>query len=148
MSRGYASIGLCNVKNPYNVGGALRAMYVYDGKLCIMSGNRIKAMIKHPADTTRAHMHIPTMVVDDIIEAVPYNCVPVAIEISDEAVSLVSYIHPERAFYIFGPEDGSIPKSVSSQCRDVVMIPTRRCMNLAATVNVVLYDRMVKRGEA
>jgi tRNA(Leu) C34 or U34 (ribose-2'-O)-methylase TrmL len=25
------------------------------------------------------------------------------------------------------------------------MVPTRLCMNLAATVNVVLYDRLVKR---
>jgi tRNA(Leu) C34 or U34 (ribose-2'-O)-methylase TrmL len=29
----------------------------------------------------------------------------------------------------------------------VIYIPTRYCMNLAATVNVVLYDRMAKRGE-
>ncbi len=28
----------------------------------------------------------------------------------------------------------------------VVYVPTRHCMNLAATVNVVLYDRLSKGG--
>ena len=36
-----------------------------------------------------------------------------------------------------------------SWCRDVVYIPTNGCMNLAACVNVVLYDRLSKsNGEA
>jgi tRNA(Leu) C34 or U34 (ribose-2'-O)-methylase TrmL len=27
-------------------------------------------------------------------------------------------------------------------------VPTRRCLNLAAAVNIVLYDRLLKRGRA
>ena len=33
---------------------------------------------------------------------------------------------------------------ITDWCRDVVYIPTDKCMNLAATVNVVLYDRLAK----
>lgn len=33
-----------------------------------------------------------------------------------------------------------------SWCRDVVYVPSRFCMNLAATANVILYDRMAKMG--
>lgn len=29
-------------------------------------------------------------------------------------------------------------------CRDIIYVPTNGCMNLAATVNVILYDRMAK----
>ena len=57
---------------------------------------------------------------------------------------LNNYKHPERAFYIFGAEDQTLGKRIVSFCRDIVYIPTKTCMNLAATVNVVLYDRMVK----
>ena len=70
----------------------------------------------------------------------------VAIELVEGAKELPSYAHPLRAFYIFGPEDGTLGKSVLSWCRDVVMVPTAHCMNLAATVNVVLYDRMAKEA--
>ncbi len=53
-------------------------------------------------------------------------------------------VHPVRAFYIFGGEDATLGGRVLSWCRDVIYIPTAYCMNLAATVNVVLYDRMTK----
>lgn len=54
------------------------------------------------------------------------------------------YTHPDRALYIFGPEDGSLDKEIRDWCEDVIYIPTTGCMNLAATVNVVLYDRLAK----
>lgn len=41
-------------------------------------------------------------------------------------------------------EDGTLREKILSRCRDRVMIPTNGCMNLAATVNVVLYDRTAK----
>src|SRR5690606_30290164 len=73
------------------------------------------------------------------------DCVPVAVDLLEGATPLCEYTHPERAFYIFGPEDGTLGKAVTSWCRDVVYIPTNYCMNLAATVNVVLYDRLAKQ---
>jgi len=68
----------------------------------------------------------------------------VAVDLIEGAIPLHEYKHPERAFYIFGQEDGTLGERVLSYCRDVVYIPTSYCMNLAATVNVVLYDRMSK----
>jgi tRNA(Leu) C34 or U34 (ribose-2'-O)-methylase TrmL len=60
------------------------------------------------------------------------------------AKSLVDYKHPPRAFYIFGPEDNSLKKQITNFCRDTIYVPTNGCMNLAATVNVILYDRLAK----
>jgi tRNA(Leu) C34 or U34 (ribose-2'-O)-methylase TrmL len=68
----------------------------------------------------------------------------VAVELIDGAKSLTTYKHPPRAFYIFGPEDGTLKKEITDFCEDIVYIPTEGCMNLAATVNVVLYDRLAK----
>ena len=48
-------------------------------------------------------------------------------------------------FIFFGPEDGSIDQVLIDHADDVVYVPTIGCMNLAATVNVVLYDRLAKQ---
>lgn len=143
MNRGYAGIGLHHPKNPINIGSTLRAAGVYGAAMVAVSGTRYK---KHNADTMKAYRHMPLLQVEDLHGIVPYDCVPVAIDIIDGAHSLVNYVHPERAFYIFGPEDGTLGKAVTDWCRDVVYVPTNSCMNLAACVNVVLYDRMAKRG--
>lgn len=140
--RGFSAIGLINTKNEVNVGGVLRAATCYNSKMIAIQGKRYKAM---SSDTTGAYRHIPLLHTQDILSLVPMDCVPVAVEIVSGARNIVDYIHPKSAFYIFGPEDGSIPNRVLKGCRDVIYIPTVRCMNLAATVNVVLYDRMAKQ---
>lgn len=138
--RGYAAIGLFAPSKEVNVSGAMRAAYCYGAGVIIIQGR----YHRYGADTTAAYRHIPTIVCSDILSNIPYDCVPVAIEIVEGARELPSYTHPERAFYIFGPEGGSLPARVLDHCRDVVKIPTCACMNLAATVNVVLYDRVAK----
>lgn len=39
------------------------------------------------------------------------------------------------------------PVAALTRCHRFVVIPSRSCLNLAASVNVVLYDRMVKGAE-
>lgn len=142
--RGFAAIGLYNPKSEKNIGSVLRAAGCYDAGLVAIQGRRFK---KSATDTQDAWRHMPVIETDDIMSAIPMGAIPVAIEFVKSARSLPAYTHPESAFYIFGPEDGSIASRIVTQCRDVVYVPTSYCMNLAATVNVVLYDRMVKRGE-
>ena len=91
--------------------------------------------------------HIPVLQVSDLHDVIPWNCVPVAVDLVPEATPLPEYEHPERAFYVFGAEDQTLGARVLGWCRDVVYVPTAGCMNLSCAVNVVLYDRMVKRGE-
>ena len=81
---------------------------------------------------------------EDLHALIPFDAVPVAVDLVDDAVELPVFQHPQRAFYVFGPEDGTLGASVLNWCRHRVMVPTRTCMNLAATVNVILYDRLAK----
>lgn len=69
---------------------------------------------------------------------------PVAVEFMDKAESLYDFQHPENAVYVFGPEDGSLGRVALSHCHRFVTIPSAHCLNLAAAVYVVLYDRMMK----
>lgn len=140
MASRYAAIGLCGVKNPINVGSALRAAGCFRASLVATSGGRYK---RCSTDTMSSYKRIPLIQVDDLHSVVPFDCVPVAIELLPDATPLERYQHPNRAFYIFGAEDGTLGKSTLSWCRDVVSIPAG-CLNLAAAVNVVLYDRTAK----
>lgn len=143
MSRGYSAIGLHQPKCNANVGSVIRACTVYDVSLLVASGRRYS---KSATDTTVGYNHFPFLHnVNDLQEYIPYAAVPVAVDIVPGARNLFDYVHPERAFYIFGPEDGTLGSSITSWCRDVVYVPTKHCMNLAATVNVVLYDRAAKQ---
>lgn len=142
--RGFAAIGLMNPKDLKNVGGAIRAADCYEAAMVAVSGDRAGKGIRHCTNTPKAWRHMPVLAVEDVFDAIPYDCVPVAVDLVDGAESLVTYDHPERAYYIFGAEDATLGKKVLDRCRDRVYVPTRRCMNLAATVNVILYDRMAK----
>ena len=140
--RGYAAIGLFHPKTPSNIGGVLRAAACYQASMVAIQG----AMYKRTrTDTLKAYRHIPTIHDVSLRTIIPFDCIPVAIECMDDAIPLPEFKHPERAFYVFGPEDGSISNEVLGWCKYKVVVPTRFCMNLAACVNVVLYDRTAKR---
>lgn len=124
----------------------MRAAQCYGASLILIGGSRMQKIGSLATDTMKAYRHIPTLMVDDVMEHIPHDCVPIAVDLVDGAKSLVSYTHPQRAFYVFGPEDGTLGKRIIDRCRDKVMIPTTGCMNLAATVNVILYDRLLKNG--
>jgi tRNA(Leu) C34 or U34 (ribose-2'-O)-methylase TrmL len=140
--RGFAAIGLHLPKTPSNVGSVLRAAGCYGAAMVAASGQRYK---RAATDTQASYRHLPLIQTDDLHDVLPFDCVPVAIDLIEGAIPLTRYMHPERAFYVFGPEDGTLGKAVTAWCRDTVYVPTRYCMNLAATVNVVLYDRMAKQ---
>ena len=142
MTRGYFAVGLDNPKSAVNVGAALRATGVYGGAFMATSGKRYGRSLTDPQ---KQYRHLPLIRHANIKEMIPYDCVPVAIELIEGAVPLPEYQHPERAFYIFGAEDNTLGTRVTDWCRDIVYIPTSDCMNLAACVNVVLYDRMAKQ---
>jgi tRNA(Leu) C34 or U34 (ribose-2'-O)-methylase TrmL len=143
--RGFAAIGLHNPKSKVNVGSVLRAAMCFRAASVALSGERIDgSWIRSATNTIQGHRHIPVMR-GDLRGLIPFGAVPVAVELVDDAESLVGFTHPHSAFYVFGPEDGTLGKAVLDWCPRRVMIPTRLCMNLAATVNVVLYDRLAKQ---
>lgn len=141
--RGYACIALDNPKHRENVGGVLRAAGVYGAALVVVGCKRLQM---HPADTMKAWRHLPVIEAEDVFQAMPHGCEPVAVDMLDGATTLPEFKHPERAFYVFGAEDATLGTRIVNRCAYKVVVPTKRCMNLAATVNVVLYDRLAKQG--
>jgi tRNA(Leu) C34 or U34 (ribose-2'-O)-methylase TrmL len=142
----YVAIGLVNPKSPTNIGGVMRAAGCYQADAVFYSGERSQRAMRFQTDTKDVVQRIPLTAVDDLLATTTDDIDIVCVELVEGATSLPEFKHPKRAFYLFGPEDGSIPQEIIDRAYRVVYVPTIGCMNLAATVNVLLYDRCAKLG--
>ena len=151
MKESKVSIGLINPKSPENVGSVMRAAGNFRADSIFYTGVRFSLASQHNSHfvnvSRKVGQNIPLSGVDCLINSAPKGMKIVCIEFAENAISLPKYQHPESAFYIFGPEDGSISQQVIDRADAVVFVPTVGCMNLAATVNVVLYDRSAKSSQ-
>lgn len=158
-----SAVMLCNPKTPFNVGGALRACAIFGADTLRWTGDRVtdgrevrngggtnigKRAARLPREERMKMYHVDWGKDDDALDKfIDAKFTPVCVEILDSSEDLVCFEHPYKALYVFGPEDGHVPKGVRNNCFRFVRIPSRSCLNLAAAVNVVLYDRVVKLGE-
>ena len=138
------NIGLVNPKSASNVAVILRAAGCYGVSSIYYTGTRYTYAKAFNEDTKKFRNVIPTIAVDNLLFDIPSGATPVVIELVEGATPLPAFIHPENAYYIFGPEDGSVPQEIVNACEHIVYIPTNTNMNLAVTANVVLYDRLAK----
>lgn len=139
-------IGLCNPKSPTNVGSVMRAVGCYQATEVRYTGERFDRAAKYQTDTKNTKSKVPLTHVDSVLYNLPDGMKLVCVELVEGATQLPVFDHPENAMYVFGPEDGSIDQSIIDQADHVVYVPTIGCMNLAASVNVLLYDRLAKSG--
>jgi tRNA(Leu) C34 or U34 (ribose-2'-O)-methylase TrmL len=144
MSHSKVTLGLSNPKSPTNVGAVLRAAGCFKADSILYTGIRYDRAAAFCTDTQGQSKNIPLASVECLLESAPAGAKIVVIELAENAESLANFQHPKNAFYIFGPEDGSVKQKVVNKADSVVYIPTHGCLNLAATVNIVLYDRFAK----
>ena len=143
--RGFACIGLDRPTDPVNVGHALRAAFCFDARLVIIGGDTPSIRLsKLTTDPMRSFRHIPVIKSKNLLDAVPEGTTVVGIELCDDASTLMDFKHPERACYVFGPENGVLSDEILDQCAHKVMIPTMASLNLGMTVNIAMYDRLAK----
>jgi tRNA(Leu) C34 or U34 (ribose-2'-O)-methylase TrmL len=145
--KGSAAIALSNPKSPSNVGAVMRAAGCYGAYAIYYTGERFERAAKFHQDTNNISSTIELAGVESFVSQKKPEQKLVCIELVEGATPLPEFNHPEDALYVFGPEDGSIDQAVVDAADAVVYIPTIGCMNLAATVNVLLYDRMAKQHQ-
>ncbi len=148
MNAGVVHLGLVNPKSPENVDSVMRAAGNYRVDAVYYTGQRYSRALalnpNTPDISRKVSQHIPLVGVSSLTESIDREFQIVCIEFAENAIPLPGYVHPEKAFYIFGPEDGNISQQLIDIADAVVYVPTAGCMNLAATANVVLYDRLAK----
>jgi tRNA(Leu) C34 or U34 (ribose-2'-O)-methylase TrmL len=154
-----AGVLLISPKFPHNVGGALRAAACLDADALYWTGKRVPAPERWPKgarlpreERIRAYQRVHVEHVKDSSKAFEQATLfggfltPIAVELRASAEDLRGFEHPENALYVFGPEDSSLGRAELVECHRFVRIPSDGCLNLAAAVNVVLYDRLTKLG--
>ncbi len=142
------AIGLTNPKSPSNVGAVMRAAGCYGADGVYYTGERFERAARYHTDTQRAGNLIPLTGVEHYESPLPDDMALVCVELVEGAQPLPDFVHPTRALYVFGPEDGSLRQSLIDRADAVVYMPTQGSMNLAASVNVLLYDRAAKSFSA
>lgn len=151
MNQSKVTIGLVNPKGPSNVGTVMRAAGCFNADEVLYTGTRYARAaqyeVKTNTDTHKSRNNIPLTQVECLLSSKTQGMEVVCVELCLGATSLIDFSHPERAIYIFGPEDGSISQTIIDQADHVVYVPTKDCLNLAATANVVLYDRLAKSSD-
>ncbi|MBX9622239.1 MAG: hypothetical protein K2X82_00335 [Gemmataceae bacterium] len=146
------AVALIDPKYPANVGMVVRLASCYGLSQVWFTGDRVtldpargerlprEERMKGYKDVRMVHHDRP-------FDRFPAGTVPVAVEVRAGAEPLHTFDHPDRALYVFGPEDGSIPAALHRHCHRFVVIPTRHCLNLATAVATVLWDREFKRWQ-
>jgi len=149
-----AAVLLIDPKFAHNVGGALRACACWGAGELVWTGERVPAPEDWPAGARLPREERMRLYRDVRLRHVSPSqmppefpsATPVCVERSERAETLFGFEHPADAVYVFGPEDGGVPKGLRHWCHRFVTIPTANSgpLNLAAAVNVVLYDRAAK----
>ena len=147
--RGYFAVGVWQPKFGANMGTLVRSAYAFGAAYVFTVGARYQ---HHPADTGKATRHMPLLHYADLGElllSLPDGAQLVGVERDPEAWPLPVFTHPERAVYLLGGEDRTLPRDfLFEHCGDagMVSIDTRQCLNLATAGSIVMYDRWLKRS--
>jgi tRNA C32,U32 (ribose-2'-O)-methylase TrmJ len=141
---------LCGPKYSHNCAAAIRAASCFDVKRLVWTGSRVDPgpLERLPREERMKGYRDVVWnrdAADKPLEFFLDTVIPVCVELMENSEPLTTFIHPENAVYVFGPEDGGVPQVMRRLCHRFVHIQANHCLNLAAAVNVVLHDRKAKR---
>ncbi len=140
--RGYFAIGAERSSKALNLGNLMRSAHAFGASFTFTIGATYQAL-EARTDTSKGRDHLPHYNwVDAAAMKLPHRCRLVGVELTDAAIDLPSFRHPQRAAYLLGPEQGSISAELLERCDHVVRIPTRFCINVAMAGAIVMYDRV------
>ncbi len=145
--RGYFGIGAEEISKPMNLGALMRTANAFGASFFFTINAAPKVREAYNADTSRSFGHVPYYPFGSVEEMLlPKGCALVGVELTDDAVELPSFRHPQAAAYVLGRERGSLSPELLSRCVHVVKIPTKFCINVGLAGALVMYDRVISHG--
>lgn len=141
---GRSKVVLQNPKYLQNLGASIRACACWGAESLTYTGARIQ---RDPDRLPREfrmkeYRHIEVRQSERPFDLFP-SFVPICVEVG-QGQPIQTFQHPENALYVFGPEDSEVSVVFRRHCHYFIHLPSKFCLNLAACVNVVLYDRYLK----
>ncbi len=145
--RGYFGVGVEGISKAMNVGSLFRTAHAFDASFVFTVAAAYARNDGNYADTSNSLGHLPFYSFPDISSMIlPEDCTLVGVELTDDAVELPSFHHPQQAAYILGPERGSLSPEMQARCDHILKIPTKFCINVGLAGAIVMYDRTISQG--
>lgn len=144
--RGYFGVGVDGISKPMNLGNLTRIANAFDASFFFSVNAHVK-LGDAQSDTSRAQQSMPYYKFLNIEEfRLPVGCKLVGVEITEDAVELPRFRHPQRAAYVFGAERLSLSTGMLARCDFIVKIPMKFSINVGMAGAIVLYDRLISLG--
>lgn len=145
--RGFFGIGVEGISKAMNVGGVFRTAHAFGAGFVFTVAAVYSESKGGRSDTSDTPGQVPFYSFPDTASLVlPEKCRLVGIELTDDAIELPSFHHPQRCAYVLGPERGALGPAMTERCDFVVRIPTSFCVNVGIAAAVVMYDRLISQG--
>lgn len=145
--RGYFGIGVEEISKPMNMGALMRTAHAFGASFFFTVNAHHKIREAYRADTSRTFESMPYYPWASREEMrLPKGCQLVGVELTDDAVDLPVFRHPQAAAYVLGRERGSLSPEMQSACAHIVKIPTKFCINVGLAGALVMYDRVLSMG--
>ncbi len=145
--RGYFAIGAERISKPMNLGALMRSAHAFGASFFFTIQPAFNAQEAKLSDTSDAAKHLPLYTFDSVEELMlPRGCALVGVELTEDAVELPSFFHPQAAAYVLGPERGSLSPELQARCDHLVKIPTKFCVNVGVAGALIMYDRLLSRA--
>ena len=145
--RGYFGVGVEGISKPMNLGAIMRTAHAFGASFVftLNAHHRVRDVVL--SDTSRTFKHVPYYPWDDVSDIqLPKGCAIVGVELTDEAVDLPEFRHPQAAAYVLGRERGSLSAAMLERCEHVVKIPTKFCVNVSVAAAITMYDRVLSHS--
>lgn len=144
--RGYFGVAVYHPRHEVNIGTLWRTATAYDAAFLATVGRRYGR--EQSADTCGSPRHTPLhhyTDLDDLVAHLPHGCPLVGVELDPRAVSLDTFVHPERALYLLGAEDHGLPQHVVDRCHYLVQIPAAVpwSLNVSTAGSIVVAHRFM-----
>jgi tRNA G18 (ribose-2'-O)-methylase SpoU len=130
-----------------NLGNVMRIAHAFGASFFFSIAPQLRLSDARNADTSQSQGALPLYTYKNAADfRLPVGCRLVGVEITDDAVELPRFRHPQRAAYVFGAERLSLSPEILSRCEFTVKIPTRFSINVGMAGAIVLYDRLLSSG--
>ena len=145
MENKYFGIGIEHGKTKFNYWSLFRTAQILGANFLFVIGARFK---RHPADTCGSFKNIPVFSYKDFADFNkhrPFDCRLIGVEMTNDAIEISKYEHPDRAIYLLGAEDHGLTKKALERCQEVVKLKGEKSLNVAVAGSIIVYDRISKK---
>ncbi len=142
--RGFFGIGVQEISKAQNLGNLVRSAHSFGASFFFTINRTVDMRGIRQSDTSGAADHMPFYDFPNV-EALtlPRKCALVGVELTEDAIELPSFRHPQSAAYVLGPEMGSLSDDLIERCDHIVKIPMKFCVNVGTAGAILMYDRMI-----